>query len=336
MKARSVSKNGVTRAYSIVLISCFVGCLMTGFPQEFCWAQDFPTKEIKLVVPLNPGGSVDIATRLFVDKLGRLLGAPVLVANNAAGGGVVGCVSVAQAKPNGYTLLSGPTGHMILKPLLVPDLPYRHTDYTPVCQIIVMPVVILVNGDAPWKTLKEFVEYGRKNPGKLRASVGTAGGFLQIITDLFKSEAKVDITDIPTQGGVSQAAALMGGHAELCTDTFTSSGNADFLNSGRLRGLVSTHKVPGFPTIKTFEEEGYPRVNLKMWNAIFAPKGLPKPILAKLSNAFEKACSDPTLREQLEKMYIIPDYKGPEETSRLMEHERDISLKLLKQSGLIK
>jgi tripartite-type tricarboxylate transporter receptor subunit TctC len=336
MNSRSIAKHIFTRSSVIISILCLIYCLMMGPVGGVSWAQDFPTKEIKLVVPLNPGGSVDIPTRLFADKLEKILGVPLVVTNNAAGGGVVGCVSVAQAKTDGYTLLSGPTGHIILKPLLVSDLPYRHTDFTPICQIIVMPVVILVNGDAPWKTLKEFIDYGRKNPGKLRASVGTAGGFLQIITDLFKAEAKVDITDIPTQGGVSQVAALMGGHAELCTDTFTSSGNADFLRSGRVRGLVSTHKVPGFPGIKTFEEEGYPRVNMKMWNAIFGPKALPKPIVTRLSNAFEKACNDPSLRDQLEKMYIIPDYKGPEETARMIESERDISFKLFKQSGLIK
>ena len=197
-----------------------------------------------------------------------------------------------------------------------------------------MPVAIFAQNDAPWKSLKELIDDAKKNPGKIRASVATGGGFMEVLLNLFKAEAGVNITDIPTKGGISQSAALLGGHAELCVDTIVN--NVSFLRAGRLRALVSTHKISEFPVVKTFEEEGYPGVSLKLWHGFYGPKGLPKPILTKLTQTLEKAINDPALAEQLGKQYMLPDYRGPEETSKLINIEREVTLKILKQSGMVK
>lgn len=310
------------------------GLIMNMAIPDISRAEEFPSREIKLVVPMAPGGGVDVPARIFADKVAKILGAPVSVVNNTAGGGVAGALAVIQAKPDGYTLLYSPTGTIITKELLTPDLPYRHTDFTAICQALVMPVALFVNNDAPWKNLKELVDHGKKNPGQLRISVATAGGFMQTLTDLFVTTAGFEITAIPTKGGVSQIAALMGGHAELCMDALST--DVNFLRAGKIRGLASTHKVTGFPTLKTFEEEGYPQVSLKLWHGVFGSKALPKNIVAKLSEAFEKASKDPALREQLGKLYIIPDYRGPEETAKIVISEREITSRVLKKSGMIK
>ena len=321
-------------AWRGVLLGLVLGGLMLNMViTGSLWAEEFPAREIKLVVPLAPGGGVDVPARIFADKVAKILGVPVTVVNNTAGGGVAGALSVVQAKPDGYTLLYSPSGAIITRELLNPDLPYRHTDFTAICHAIVMPVAIFVNHDASWKNLKELVDYGKKNPGQLRVSGATAGGFLQTITDLFTATAGIDVTVIPSKGGVSQIASLMGGHAELCTDAFSTS--ISFLRAGKIRALVSTHKIAGFPAIRTFEEEGYPQVNLKMWHGIFGPKNIPKNILAKLTDAFEKASKDQSLREQLGKLYIIPDYHGPEEAAKLVLSEREITSRILKKSGVI-
>lgn len=315
---------------SFILVGLILSMSITGILR----AEEFPSREIKLVVPMAPGGGVDVPARIFADKVAKILGVPVTVVNNTAGGGVAGALTVVQAKPDGYTLLYSPSGTIITKELLTPDLPYRHTDFTAICQAIVMPVAIFVNQDAPWKNLKELLDYGKKNPGQLRVSGATAGGFLQTLTDLFMSTAGIEITIIPSKGGVSQIAALMGGHAEICTDAFST--DVNFLRAGKIRALVSTHKISGFSAIRTFEEEGYPQVNLKMWHGIFGAKNLPKNIVTKLTEAFAKASKDPSLREQLGKLYIIPDYRGPEETAKLVVSEREITSKVLKKSGMIK
>ncbi|MFB3886283.1 MAG: Bug family tripartite tricarboxylate transporter substrate binding protein [Thermodesulfobacteriota bacterium] len=287
-----------------------------------------------MIIPYAAGGAIDNATRILADKTEKILGTPIVVINNAAGGGAAGALAVTQAKPDGYTLLAGTSGVLILKPILTPELRFRHGDFTPVCRTTAIPLAIWVMNDAPWKTLKELVDYAKKNPGKLRATVGQAGTLIDVVMNLFKSEAGIDITNIPTTAGAAQTAALLGGHSELCMGSLSQGIN--FLKAGRLRALVSSHKVPGFPMIKTFEEEGYPGVSLKEWVGMFAPKGLPQPVLTKLTKAFETACKDPSLQEQLGKLYVLPEYQNPEETSKALDSGYNLSLKILKQSGMVK
>jgi tripartite-type tricarboxylate transporter receptor subunit TctC len=311
-----------------------VSLLLCGSARDVCWAQEFPSREIKLIIPYAAGGAIDNATRIFANRSEKILGVPVVVVNNAAGGGVAGVLSVSQAKPDGYTLLAGTSGVLILKPILTPDVRFRHTDFSPICRTIGIPTALWVTNEAPWKTLKELVDYAKANPGKLRVTVGQAGTLIDVLANLFKSEAGIDITNIPTTAGAAQTTALLGGHSELAVGSVSQ--GISFLKAGRLRALASTHKVPGFPQIKTFEEEGYPGVTMKEWVGMFGPKGLPNPVLMKLTKAFETACSDPSVREQLEKLYTIPEYLGPEETSKSLNSGHDVALKILKQSGMVK
>ncbi len=335
MKQLSVFEKILRRPFFIFSIFFFLSILTTGFIRSVSWAQEYPTREIKLIVPYAPGGGgVDFVARVFADKVEKILGVPVVVMNNTSGGGVVGTLSVTQAKPDGYTLLSGPTGLIITKPILTPEIPYNHTSFTPVCRTIAMPVGLFVLNDAPWKNLRELVDYGKKNPGKLRIIMGLAGGFLNVMASFFNAEAGIDITEIPTKGGGEVTTALLGGHVDLSMSTVAS--NIEFMRAGKVRALASTHKIPELPQLKTFEEEGYAGVSLKMWHGIFAPKELPKPILTKLTKAFEKACKDPSLTEKFQKLYILPDYGDPEEASKLIKNEYEITLKILKQSGIIK
>jgi tripartite-type tricarboxylate transporter receptor subunit TctC len=241
---------------------------------------------------------------------------------------------VSQAKADGYTLLAGTSGVLILKPILTPDVRFRHTDFSPICRTIGIPTALWVTNEAPWKTLKELVDYAKVNPGKLRVTVGQAGTLIDVLVNLFKTEAGIDMTNIPTTAGTAQTAALLGGHSELCMASIAQS--ISFIKAGRLRVLACTHKIPGFPMIKTFEEEGYPGVTLKEWVGIFSPKGLPGPVQARLSKAFETACKDPSLQEQLMKIYTLPEYQGPEDTARTLQSGYELAAKVLKQSGMPK
>lgn len=326
------------RSLLVFLIFFFVTILAAVAPQNFSWAAEFPSREIKLMVTHAPGGGVDIVARIFADQVKDILGVPVVVMNNATGGGTVGTLNVAQSKPDGYTLLNAPTGSIITKPIMTPEIPYRRTDFIPICKTVVMPVAVFVRNEAPWKTLKDLVEYAKKNPGKVRAISGQAGGFDHTLTSLLMAEAGIDIAQIPSGqregGGAAKVAELLGGHGEMYTDPLTP--GISYVQAGRLRALVSTHKVPGFPMIKTFEEEGYPGVSLKMWHGVFVPKGTPGPVVTKLTKAYEKASNNPSLKEQLLKQYIISDYQGPEETAKLIENEYEITLKVLKRAGLAK
>jgi tripartite-type tricarboxylate transporter receptor subunit TctC len=317
----------------VVSILSVMGLLLSGSIQDVSWAQDFPSREIKLIIPYAAGGAIDNATRIFANRSEKILGVPLAVINNAAGGGAAGALAVSQAKPDGYTLLAGTSGVLILKPILTPDVRFRHTDFTPICRTIGIPTALWVMNDAPWKNLKEMVDYAKANPGKLRVTVGQAGTLIDVLVNLFKAEAGIDLTNIPTTAGAAQTAALLGGHSELAVGSVSQ--GVSFLKAGRLRALASTHKIPGFPMVKTFEEEGYPGVTMKEWVGMFAPKGIPSLVVTKLTKAFETACNDPSVREQLEKLYTLPEYQGPEETSKSLNSGYDVALKILKQSGMV-
>jgi len=320
--------------FVILLISFLVSFATTEYFKDVSGAEEFPSREIRLVVPYGPGGAVDIGSRLFADKVEKILGVPVVVVNNNAGGGAVGTLSVSQAKPDGYMLLATTTGLLVLKPMMTPELSYRYTDFTPICRTYDIPAALWVKNEAPWKNLKELVDYGKKNPGTLRASGGPAGSFLSVLINMFRTEAGIDIAIIPTTGGTAQSAALMGGHAELCMDPIASS--ISFLRAGRVRVLASTHKIKEFPAIRTFAEEGLPGINLQEWHGIYGPKGLPKAIVTKLTKAFEKASSDPSMLEQMGKLYMLPAYQDSDETYKTLESARESIYNSLKQSGLIK
>jgi tripartite-type tricarboxylate transporter receptor subunit TctC len=322
------------RALFAGFILFLMGVLLDGSFRDVCWAQEFPTREIRLIIPYAAGGAIDNATRIFANRSEKILGVPIAVINNAAGGGAAGALTVSQAKPDGYTLLAGTSGVLILKPILTPEVPFRHSDFSPVCRTIGIPTALWVMNDAPWKNVKELVDYAKANPGKLRVTVGQAGTLIDVLVNLFKAEAGIDLTNIPTTAGAAQTAALLGGHSELAVGSVSQ--GVSFLKAGRLRALASTHKIPGFPMVKTFEEEGYPGVTMKEWVGMFAPKGITSPVLTKLTKAFETVCSDPSVREQLEKLYTLPEYLGPEETSKSLNSGYDVALRILKQSGMVK
>jgi len=323
----------VLRPLFSILLFLLLTLFMPGHPRQVYCAEEFPSKEIKLVVPFGVGGGVDLSARIFADKVGKVLGVPMVVTNNAAGAGVVATVGVAKAKPDGYTLLYAVNGILITKPILTPEVPYRLADFTAICQTLEMPVGLWVQSSAPWKNLKEFVDYAKNNPGKLRASVAIAGAGLHVATDLFKTDAGINAVDIPTSGGSAQTTALMGGHAEFCIDMIST--GIGYMRAGRLRALAFTRKVSEFPAIKTFDEEGYP-MRIQQWHGVFAPKGLPEPLLSKLAKAFEKVCNDPSTEEELLKQYIFLRYREPVEMAKFLETDWEITLKTLKQSGLAK
>lgn len=321
--------------FLIFILPLVVSFVATGTFQNAFGAEEFPTREIRLIIPLNPGGSIDVGSRLFAAKVEKILGVPVVVVNNSAGAGAAAILSVKEAKPDGYTLLGVPTtSFFILKPMMIPEVTYRHTDFTPICRIFGTPAALLCRPDAPWKNVKELIEYIKAHPGTVRATGGPAGGFLNTLLHQFKTEAGVDIAIVPTGGGASQSTALMGGHVELCMDPLTAT--VSFVRAGRVRILVSEIKVKEFPAVRTFAEEGLPRVGLRELQGIYGPKGLPVAIVTKLAKAFEEASNDPSLHKQLEEFIIPPQYEGSDEMSKATDSQLVSVYNSLKQAGLIK
>ena len=158
----------------IVATLFFVLVLDKEIPGRVSWgAEEFPSREVKLVVPYAAGGAIDSAIRILANKTEKILGGPIVIINNTAGGGAAGALTVAQAKPDGHTLLVGTSGVLILKPLMTPEVRFRPTDFSPICRAVVTPLALLVTNEAPWKTVKELVELRKREPREIEGHRGS-------------------------------------------------------------------------------------------------------------------------------------------------------------------
>jgi tripartite-type tricarboxylate transporter receptor subunit TctC len=295
----------------------------------------YPNRQVEFVIPYDPGGSIDMQSRIYIEAIKDILKVPVVPTNKPGAGGSIGTASIANAKPDGYTIGAASFGSLVISPIVEPRLPYRRSELTVVCKTVNFPVGIFVRADAPWKTLKEFVTYSKANPEKVRAAVGGPTGAPALMLEAFKIQAGgLHIINIPSKGGASMATALLGGHVEICADPVAS--EVSLLKAGRVRALAVSDKVPGFPQLLTFEEAGIPGVTVSSWAGVIAPKGLPKPILDTLASVFESAARNPALIEQLHREAMNADFMGPDTFVKRLEKEDASIREIAKKVGLIK
>jgi tripartite-type tricarboxylate transporter receptor subunit TctC len=325
-------RNGWIILMMALIIAGFTGlCAVSGQTQE----KPYPSRQIDFVIPYDPGGSIDLMSRIFVEAVKAPLNVPVVPVNKPGAGGSIGTMFVINAKPDGYTLGACSLGSILVSPIVEPKLPYKRSDLTVVCKTINFPIAIFVKADAPWKTLKELVDFAKQNPGKLRATVGGPTGAPALLVESFKIQAGgLNIINIPSKGGASQATAILGGHVEICSDPVAA--EVSLLKAGRVRALASSNKVPGFPEIPTFEEAGVPGVSVTSWAGVIAPKGLPKPVLDRLVSAFEAASKNPTVVEQLHREAMNADFLGPDAFMKQLEKEEQMYTEISRKVGLIK
>jgi len=323
-------------SWTLLIIALLVGgltalCAMSGQTQE----KPFPSRQIDFVIPYDPGGSIDLMSRIFVEAIKAPLNVPVVPVNKPGAGGSIGTMFVLNTKPDGYTIGACSIGSLLISPIVEPKLPYKRSDLTVVCKTINYPMAIFVKADAPWKTLKELADYARQNPGKLRATVGGPTGAPALLVESFKIQAGgLNIINIPSKGGASQATAILGGHVEICSDPVAA--EVSLLKAGRVRALATSNKVPGFPEIPTFEEAGVPGVTVSSWAGVIAPKALPKPVLDKLVSAFETASKNPAVIEQLHREAMNADFLGPDAFLKQLEKEEQMYTEIVRKVGLIK
>jgi tripartite-type tricarboxylate transporter receptor subunit TctC len=325
-------KNGwIILIIALVIATLTALCAVSGQAQE----KPYPSRQIDFVIPYDPGGSIDLMGRIFVEAIKAPLNVPVVPVNKPGAGGSIGTMFVLNTKPDGYTIGACSLGSLLISPIVEPKLPYKRSDLTVVCKTINFPIGLFVNAEAPWKTLKEFVDYAKANPGKIRASVGGPTGAPALLLESLKIQAGgLNIINIPSKGGASMATAILGGHVEICSDPVAA--EVSLLKAGRVRALAASNKVPGFPQVPTFAEAGVQGVTVSSWAGVVAPKGLPKPVLDKLVSAFETASKNPALIEQLNREAMNADFLGPEAFLKDLEKEEQMYTEITRKVGLIK
>jgi tripartite-type tricarboxylate transporter receptor subunit TctC len=297
-------------------------------------AADYPTREIEFVVSFPAGGPADAGARIIAPRMSTALGVPIVVVNKPGGGGAVGADYAAKAKPDGYTVYASTNSVQTISPAILKDLPYRMSDFTPVGSYVSDFGVITVRANAPYKTLEEFIDHARKNPGKL--SYGSAGlGTVSFFTmELFKLAYGLDLTHVPFAGTGPVKNAIMGGHVSIATSGFGSL--TPIIRSGDIAPLVTTspRRLAAFPNVPTMAEKGFPDASLNIWLGLYVPARTPKPIADRLAQALAEAARDPAIIAAVDKAGMFADYYSPEDTEKRRQAEAATVKSVVDKLGL--
>ncbi|HET9902872.1 MAG TPA: tripartite tricarboxylate transporter substrate binding protein [Xanthobacteraceae bacterium] len=260
--------------------------------------EKYPSKPIKILVPYAPGGATDYAARLLSEKAKIPLGASIVIENKPGAGGIISLEELAHAKPDGYTLMIGNvTTNCITPVLFAKKLTFDFDkDIVPVARLLVTPNVFLANAAFPAKTFKEFIDYTKKNPGKVRYASSGIGSFPHFDTALLAKRAGLDMIHIPYKGGAGEMVkGIVNG--EVNVTLLSTPITIPQVKAGTVRVLSNvTTRLEGFKEYPTFAELGYPDVGTGNWSALFAPNGTPKEIIDMLYKAFTDAVKDPEVK----------------------------------------
>ena len=294
-------------------------------------AADYPARAVTLVVPYPPGGGVDAMARVVAAKLSEAMHAQFVVDNRSGAGGTIGTRAVAQAAPDGYTLLLGHTGTISINPSLYAHAGYDpRKDFAPIGLVASMPVALLANPSFPAKSIAEFIAMAKKDPGKFNLGTSALGTGGYMCAELFKAEAGINVAIIPYKGTAPVMNDLLGGHVPIAFGVLPPAlGN---IAAGKLRAVAVTSKkrFSLLPDVPTFDESGLPGFEAVLHYGLLAPAGTPKEIVDRLSEEVRKLVDAPEVQKQ------IHNEGGDPMTSTPAEYAADIDKEETKWGGLVK
>jgi len=285
-------------------------------------AQTYPARPVKIIVPFGPGGTADTLGRLVASKLSEQLKESFVIENKGGAGGVVGSELVAKSAPDGYTLVVSGIASHVIAPLLPGGTPYDPLkDFTHIALFGGPPAVFAVNPALPAKTLKEFVQLAKEKPGALSYGSPGPGTQGQLVAELFKREAGIDVLHVPYKGAAAAVTDLMGGQITAVSTTLsTASGQ---IKAGRARALAlsSTERLPDYPDIPTFVEQGFPNIIGTVWFSLSGPPGMPQEIVDKLNAEVRRALELSDVRAKLRHEGITPNRLDAKEFTAFVTDE---------------
>jgi tripartite-type tricarboxylate transporter receptor subunit TctC len=320
----------------ILTIILFLTILGPLFGINKIQAQPYPSRPIQLVIPGVAGSILDIAGRLTGDEIGKILGAQLIPVVKPGAGFTLGTDFVARSKKDGYTLAYTNSAAIVFARVLNPEtVPYdADKDLNPLGLHLFFPNAIAVQASAPWKDFRELVEYAKKNPNQLRVSTTGTGSTSHFNLEIIESLTGAQFNHVPFKGGESVITALLGGHVEMTFDAVSKI--KPHVESGKMRILLSTSKVPDSPNIPTITELGYKQELFSAWFGMYGPAGLPEEVKKVLIPAIEKAVKNPELKARVEKMDFVVDYKSPAEQKKLAADEYERAVQIADKVGLRK
>jgi tripartite-type tricarboxylate transporter receptor subunit TctC len=296
-------------------------CLAAGFMASGAQAQSYPTKPIRLIVPFPAGGATDLFARSLSQKLGERLGQSVVVDNKPGAGGTLGSDLAAKAPADGYTLLLSTTSTHSIGPNLNPKMPYdAMRDFTPISQVGNAPSIMLVPNNSPAKTVKEWIDHARQNPGRLNYASSGNGTIVQLTAELFKSQANVFVVHIPYKGTALAIPDLVSGKVDVLFDSLPT--GLPHVKEGRLRalGVTSAKRTPLAPDLPPISDV-LPGYESTTWFGLFGPKGLPPEIVTRVNMAANQVLKDPEVVDRLTRLGIEPVGGTPAQFAAMLTTE---------------
>jgi len=305
----------MSRIAILVFFACFS---MPGMAQDA-----YPSKPVTMIVPFPPGGVADIVGRPLAASMEKTLRQPVVIVNRTGAGGAVGMAAAAKSAPDGYTILMGLSSISIfpVSDRISGKTPaYELRDFAPIALITADPTVLVVRADSPYKTLKDFVDYAKANPGKINYSSSGVYGTLHVAMEIFANAAGIKLFHVPYQGGGPAVTALLGGQVDaLASGPAAAIGQ---IKGGKMRALASwsTERLKLLPDIPTFKELGYD-AEFYIWSGVFAPAGTPAPVLGRLREAVRTAANSAEFRNAMQKVSTPVSYLDAPEFQKYWERD---------------
>jgi tripartite-type tricarboxylate transporter receptor subunit TctC len=303
-------------SYVVALIAAMLFAVPSG-------AQDYPTRTITMVVPYPAGGPSDVVARIVADGMSKRLGQAIIIENVGGAGGTIGTVRVAAAEPDGYTLLGASMGSHVAAPAFYPNLKYDSTrDFQPVGLTAHAPAAVVARKDFPAANLQEFIAYLKQNGDKVKQAHGGVGSSSHMACLLFTSQLGLKPQLIGYRGTGPALNDLMGGQIDFFCEQIVSVAAAAKGGTIKAYAISASAPSPALPGVPPAKDAGAPSYEMSIWSAVFAPKGTPKPIVARLAGALDQALNDPDVRDRLVRLGgIVPgrDERGPDKLEALLK-----------------
>jgi tripartite-type tricarboxylate transporter receptor subunit TctC len=306
----------------------------TAFAPTTSFAQDpFPNRPIRLYVGFTPGTGIDVVARIVATEVSKNIGQPVVVENRAGAGGNIAAEAAAKAAPDGYSLHWAAPGSAVINHHLNKSMPYAFKDLAPVTLIGIVPLVVIVPTQSPFKTLADVVTAAKASPGKLSYGTPGVGTSNHMATELFLYSAKIRATHVPYKGSAANQ-DLLAGSLQFIFDSITTS--TPFITGGRVRPLAVTTAVrsPMLPDVATIAEQGYPGYDASNWYAVVAPNGTPPAVIQKLNAEFVKAARTPEVEKRMQGLGVIVAGSSVDDLRKFLDTQYEAIGRVVKEAGI--
>jgi len=297
-------------------IACLLAAALVLVAPAF--AQEFPTKPVRMVVAFPPGQATDIVARLFAEELTKMWGNQVIVDNRAGGASVPGTMAGRNATPDGHTITFATSSSIAVNPAIHSNLPYDTArDFAMVHGVFTVPWVIVAHPTAPYNTLKELIDASKKST----ISWGYGASSLQLGAELFKLRTGAQLVGVPYKGSGPATTDLLGGHIPLLLDTVAAT--LPHIKAARMKAIatMTPKRMPLLPDTPTVAELGYPGFEAEGWGGMVVPKATPKAVVTKISRDVAKVLHQPAIQKRMLDRGVVPDTRGPEEWTKFVHAE---------------